>query len=226
MARRSPLRWLPFLTFVGVCAVVAVYYGRGFYRGAMTINELLMENKQLKRAITNLTEEDQIGYAKVVAQKTEDGRLLTTVRFVETARNDKTRRILEKECTIEGDIVHFDALIVRFADQMVLDGKARALYLWRRIYGEKMTPESAFAIEDCGTEPQRYSDLLEALPIQERNLFWTQIWDLANDPNKLSQYGIRAIYGNDVYCRLREGLIYVFKITPTGQFSVEDVLDM
>jgi hypothetical protein len=212
--------------FVGVCAVIAVYYGRGFYRGAMTINELLTENKQLKRALTNLTQEDQIGYAKVVGQKTEDGRLLTTVRFVETARNDKTKQILQKECTVEGDIVHFDALIVRFGDQMVLDGKARALYLWRRIYGEKMTPESAFAIEDCGTEPQRYNDLLAALPINERQLFWTQIWDLANDPNKLSRYGIRAIYGNDVYCRLREGLIYVFKITPTGQFSVEDVLGM
>jgi hypothetical protein len=226
MTRKSPFTWLPFLTFVGVCAVVAVYYGRGFYRGAMTINELLTENKQLKRAITNLTEEDQIGYAKVVGQKTEDGRLLTTVRFVETARDDKTKRILQKECTVEGDIVHFDALIVRFGDQMVLDGKARALYLWRRIYGEKMTPETAFAIEDCGTEPQRYSDLLRTLPIKERELFWTQIWDLANDPNKLSQHGIRAIYGNDVYCRLREGLIYVFKITPTGQFSVENVLDM
>jgi hypothetical protein len=226
MARKSVFTWLPFLTLIGVGAVVAVYYGRGFYRGAMTINELLTENRQLKRAITNLTAEDQIGYAKVVDQKTDQGRLLTTVRFVETAREDKTKRILEKECTIDGDIVHFDALIVRFSDQMVLDGKARALYLWRRIYGEKMTPEDAYPIENCGAEPRRYSDLLEALPIKQRELFWAQIWDLANDPNKLSRYGIRAIYGNDVYCRVREGLIYVFKITPTGQFSVEDVLDM
>lgn len=227
MARKSVFRWLPFLAFLGLCAAAALYYGKGFYRGVMTINELLTENKQLKRAITNLTTEDQIGYAKVISQRTaEDGRLLTTVRFVETAREDKTRRILQKDCTIDGDIIHFDALIVRFGDQMVLDGKARALYLWRRIYGEKMAPESAYAIEDCGAEPQRYADLLQALPIQERELFWSQIWDLANDPNKLSRYGIRAIYGNDVYCRLREGLIYVFKISPTGQFSVEDVLAM
>jgi hypothetical protein len=212
--------------FVGLCLAIAGYFGRGFLRGALTINELLTENRQLKRAITNLTSEDQIGYAKMVSQQTEDGRLTTTVRFVETAREDKTKRILQKECTIDGDIIHFDALIVRFEDKMVLDGKARALYLWRRIYGEKMTPEDAFPIEDCGVEPKRYSDLFKILPIKERELFWSQIWDLANDPNKLSQYGIRAIYGNDVYCRLREGLIYVFKISPTGQFSVEDVLGM
>jgi hypothetical protein len=226
MTGKSLLTWLPFLVFVGLCVAIAGYFGRGLYRGAMTISELLTENRELKQAITNLTSEDQIGYAKVVSQQTDEGRLLTTVRFVETARADRTKRILQKECTIDGDIVHFDAMIVRFEDKMVLDGKARALYLWRRIYGEKTAPENAYAIEDCGVEPQRYADLLRALPIKQRELFWAQIWDLANDPNKLSQYGIRAIYGNDVYCRLREGLIYVFKITPTGQFSVEDVLDM
>jgi hypothetical protein len=226
MTRKSPLTWLPLLMFGGLCIAVAGYFGRGFYRSAMTISELLTENKQLKTAIANLTSEDQIGYAKVVSQTTDNGHLQTTVRFVETSREDKTKRILQKECTIEGDIIHFDALIVRFEDKMVLDGKARALYLWRRIYGEKMTPEDAFPIEDCGTEPKRYSKVFEVLPIKERELFWTQIWDLANDPNRLTKYGVRAIYGNDVYCRLREGLIYIFKISPTGQFSVEDVADM
>jgi hypothetical protein len=226
MARKSRIAWVPLLAVVGLFVAFAAYFGKGLYRGAMTISELLTENKQLKQAITNLTSEDQIGYAKVISQRTDEGRLLTTIRFVETAREDKTRRILQKECTIDGDIVHFDALIVRFGDKMVLDGKARALYLWRRIYGEKTAPQDAYAIEDSGVEPERYSGLLKALPIKQQEMFWSQIWDLANDPNKLSRYGIRAIYGNDVYCQLREGLIYVFKITPTGQFSVEEVLDM
>jgi len=33
-------------------------------------------------------------------------------------------------------------------------------------------------------------------------------------------------YGNAVYSRLEEGLIYVFKITPTGQVFIEVVPDM
>jgi len=194
-----------------------VYVGRAVYEGTATIRQLLTENKQLRQAITNLTVEEQIGYAKVIRQETRDGKLFTTLRFVETDRNDKLRKILEKEYTIEGDVVHFDALIVKFGSQMVMDGKAHAMYLWRRIYGEKMPPENGFAIEPAGQEPARYEGLLKLLPARDRQLFWEHIWDLANNPESLRRYDIDAVYGSAVYTRLRPGLIYVFQITPAGQ---------
>jgi hypothetical protein len=194
-----------------------VYVGRAVYEGTMTIRQLLTENKQLKQSITNLTTEEQIGYAKVVRQEPNDGRLFTTLRFVETDRTDKLHKILEKDYTIEGDVIHFDALIVKFGPQMVMDGKARAMYLWRRIYGEKMTPEQGFAIESVGQEPARYGDLLKLLPAGQRQMFWENIWDLAQNPEALKQYDIEAVYGNAVYTRLRPGLIYVFQINPSGQ---------
>jgi hypothetical protein len=209
-----------------ICLAIFSYLGRGVYYSAMTIHGLLTENKQLKEAITNLTGEDQIGYAKVIAQELGDGEVLTTIRFVETARDDKLKRILEKEYTIEGDVVYFDALIVKFGDKMVMDGKMRALYLWRRVYGEKTAPKQGFVIEEPGAEPTRYKDLLEALPIKQRQMFWTNIWELANDTDRLKQYDIQAIYGNAVYSKLRPGLIYVFRISPTGQVYPEIIPDM
>jgi uncharacterized membrane protein (Fun14 family) len=211
---------------IGVSIIVLIYLGRNFYFGAITIHELLAENKQLKKTISNLTLEEQIGYARVVAQKTKNGTTFTKLKFVETARDDKLKKILEKEYTIEGDIVHFDALIVKFDNKMVMDGKTKALYLWRRIYGEKMAPQDGFIIEQPGTEPYRYNDLLVALPLGHRKLFWSSIWDLANEPEKLKKYGIEAIYGNVVYSRLRQGLIYVFKISPTGQVYPEVIPDV
>ena len=214
------------LILIGAAIVGLGYLARGPYRAIATIQELLAENKELKQAITNLSREDQIGYAKVIAQETRDGELLTTIRFVETARDDKLQKILEKEYTVAGDIIHFDALIVKFGNKMVLDGKMRALYLWRRVYGEQMTPQEGFAIEDAGVEPQRYSDLLKLLPAEQRQMFWANIWDLANDPEKLAQYDIEAIYGNAVYSRLRKGLIYVFKINSTGQVYPEVIPDI
>jgi len=212
--------------FGAIFVAVAAFIGPGIYHGAMTLHDLLTENKQLREAISNLTDEDQIGYAKVISRRNEDGRLLTTIRFVETARDDKTKVILQKEYTVEGDVVHFDAVIVKFDDKMVADGKSRALYLWRRVYGEKMAPGEGFLIEEPGAEPRRYSGLLQTLPIPHQQLFWSSIWELANDPDKLHEYGIRAIYGSAVYQPLKEGLIYVFKISPTGQFYPETVPDM
>ncbi|MCX5637940.1 MAG: hypothetical protein NTX52_09650 [Planctomycetota bacterium] len=226
MTQRLKISRLATYVIVGVFLIGFIYLGRGIYYGAVTIHKLLAENKQLKQAITNLTQEDQIGFAKVTAQETKDGKLFTTIKFVETARDDKLKKILEKQYTIEGDIVHFDALLVKFGDKMVMDGKAKALYLWRRVYGEKMTPEEGFVIEEPGAEPKRYSALLAALPIKQRQLFWSSIWDLANDPEKLKEYDIKAIYGNVVYTRLREGLIYVFKISSTGQVYPEIIPDM
>jgi len=212
--------------FGAILVAAAAFIGPGIYRGAMTLHDLLTENKQLREAISNLTDEDQIGYAKVISRRNEDGRLLITIRFVETARDDKTKVILQKEYTVEGDVVHFDVVIVKFDDKLVADGKSRALYLWRRVYGEKMAPGEGFLIEEPGAEPKRYSGLLQTLPIPHQQLFWSSIWELANDPEKLHEYGIRAIYGSAVYQPLKEGLIYVFKISPTGQFYPEAVPDM
>ena len=213
---------------LALCTTIAVrtYLDSGLYNRTLTLHQLLTENNQLKKAVSNLSSEDQIGYAKVISQQIKDGVLLTTIKFVETARDDKTKTVLEKQYSIEGDIIHFDALIVKFPPEMVLDGSSRALYLWRRIYGEKMTPEQGFPIENPGAEPGRYADLLENLPIEDRKLFWANIWQLANDTEKLKQYGIEALYGNAIYSRLREGLIYVFKISPTGHLYPEIVPDM
>lgn len=219
---RRFIRSVIVILFLAVLAFVAgtVYFG------TKTVHDLLVESEELKKAIATLTHEDQIGFAKVVKQEEREGTLYTTIKFVETARDDMLTRVLEKEVEIEGDVVHFDALIVTFSDQAVMDGKKRSLYLWRRVYGENLSPSEGFNIATPGSHPERYADLLRDLKQSEQDLFWESIWNLANDPNALQAYGVKAIYGNAVYKRLRPGLIYVFKIGTDGQIVPETVLDM
>jgi len=214
-----------FLLAVAVLLTLA-YFSRYFYYGSLTVHQLLTENRQLKQAITNLTHEDQIGYARLISQETRSGRLISTIKFVETARDDKLRQIFSKEYSLDGDVIHFDALIVKFGEQMVMDGRQRSLYLWRRVYSDSQAPENGFPIEETGSEPHRYRDLLSLLTAEQRKLFWTSIWDLAHDPDRLQKYGITAIYGNVVYSRLSPGFIYIFKISPTGQLYPEIIPDM
>jgi len=202
------------------------FFGGALFYGTKTVHDLLANNEKLKAAIATLTHEDQIGFAKVVKQEEHDGTLYTTVRFVETARDDMLTKVLEKEYEIEGDVVHFDALVVTFSDEAVMDGQARSLYLWRRVYGENMSPSEGYDIETPGTHPERYADLLRELRLSDQNLFWDAVWNLANEPEALREHGITAIYGNAVYKRLRPGLIYVFKIGNDGHVYPETVLDM
>ncbi|VGO17825.1 hypothetical protein PDESU_06427 [Pontiella desulfatans] len=210
----------------GLALVMLSIMGATLFQGTKTVQDLLAGSEELKEAIATLTHEDQIGFAKVVKQEERDGQLYTTIKFVETARDNMLNRVLEKEYEIEGDVVHFDALIVTFADQAVMNGDKRSLYLWRRVFGENMNPADGFDIATPGTHPERYADLLRNLKQSEQDVFWEAVWNLANDPNALQEYGVKAIYGNAVYKRLRPGLIYVFKIGADGQIYPETVLDM
>src|SRR4030042_1137834 len=127
MAEKLKIRRAAFFIMALACLAPIGYIGHGWFYGAATIPEPLTENKQLRQAITNLTLEDQIGYAKVISQENRDGKLFTNVRFVETARDDKLKKVLEKNYTVEGDIVHFDALIVKFGDKMGIYGNWRTI---------------------------------------------------------------------------------------------------
>ena len=206
---------LVLILLVVIVGGIAIFFG-----GKAIISEIL-ESKKLRESLSRLTQEDKIGYAKVIAQEEKNGKLQTTLKFIETARDNELDILLEKEYTIEGDVVHFDAIIVTFDNQLVMDGKERSLYLWRRVYGENMSPSEGYAIETESAEPMRYSDIFKKLSVEDRTTFWTEIWDLANDPNKLNGLGVRAIYGNAVYSKLKPGLVYVFKISSTGQVYPE-----
>lgn len=205
---------------------VLLFLSRGYFYSAKTIHQILSENKHLKKAIETLTREDQIGYARVISQHIRDGRVFTTVKFVETARDDPRQKIIERQYTLEGDIIHFDALIVKFGGQMVADGKQQSMYLWRRVYSEKMRPEDGLLIEQPETEPVRYKDILNLLSNRDKDLFWSNIWALANDPDKLKEQGITAVYGNAVYSKLKPGFVYIFKINAGGQVYPEVVPEM
>ena len=89
-----------------------------------------------------------------------------------------------------------------------------------------MTPEQGFVIQPQGTEPAQYTALCKTLSIQDRSLFWDEIWSLSNDPKRLETLGINAIYGNVVYHQLRPGLIYVFKLSSTGTLWPEVIPDL
>jgi hypothetical protein len=201
-------------------------FGGLLFYGSKSIHDLFENNKKLKVAIANLTHEDQIGYAKVIRQETIGGKLYTTLKFVETARDNQLKKVLEREYTIEGDVVFFDALIVTFNNADVMTGEKQALYLWRRIYGENRAPSDGYPIEMESQAPKRYADFLAQLSLPEQEMFWDSVWQLADDPDVLKKHGIKAVYGNAVYKKLRPGLIYVFKIGSNGRVYPETIPDI
>lgn len=220
MTRNWTVR-LVLLALALAALVTAAILGHGFWLAGRTIFDLLTENRRLKQAVANLKEESQIGMARVLAQTERDGRLYTRLLFVETARDDPKTEILRRECELEGSDIHFDALIVKFSPSYVGDGKARALFLWRGIYSEKIPPERAFLIETPGTEFKRYADLFSTLRVRDRKLFWKEIWSLSEQGDRLGKAGVQAVYGAALHKPLKPGFLYLIKIGGNGQFYLE-----
>jgi len=205
--------------------VTASILGISFYHSTASIHKLLTENHQLNKAVRNLTQEEQIGYATLQSQSRNDlGELESVVRFVQTAADNPQTTVSEQLFVVRGDIIYFDALIVKFTNEYVKDGTERALYLWRRIYGETTTPANGDAIEIPGTAPERYYTITESLHLKNRDIFWEAIWELANEPTRLSDYGVQAVFGNAIYTRMQPGKVYIFKISASGQIY-PDIVD-
>lgn len=208
------------LTLTALAAASLV--GISYYFSTSSIHTLLTENHKLNEALHNLTAEEQIGYATLQSQTRQpDGTLISTIRFVQTAAGNPKQIVSEQLFTIKGDTPHFDALIVKFGNESVQSGKQKALYLWRRIYSEATPPNQGEAIEIPGTAPERYYNVTQALGMKNRDIFWEAIWDLANEPEALSEYGIQAVFGNAIYTKFAMDRIYYFKINPSGQIYVE-----
>ena len=206
--------------FAIVLVAGALVAGWWFKEGTATINDLLTKNEQLKEAISNLTKEERIGYAKVIRQETTGGMLQTTIRFVEIARDEQTR-LSDAEFTVGGDVLYFDGMVVVFPKNLVMDGSERAIFLWRRIFGEHQEPAYGWKIGEPGEEPARYREFFDKLDPDSNETFWEAIWNLANDAEGLGEHGIRTIQGEAISQKMEPGIVYTFILENTGLVRVE-----
>jgi len=215
---RKALLWVAALATIGGGAA-GLYVFKPMAEMGVTMAELVQENQRLRSALDNLSQVEAIGYAKVVDQNTVKGFTTTTIKFVATDPDDPTEVQLEQIHQVKGEVVYFDLLIVNFSDELVRDGDRSALYLWRRIFGSRDTPEDGLVIEPPGSQPERYAEINRALDLDERAVFWDEIWTLANNPNRLKHLGITAVEGKAAYRRVEPGLIYTFNLKADGEIE-------
>lgn len=212
----------PILIILVIIVVFALYLAQ---RPFQTLVELMRENAKLREAIGNLTTENVIGYATILKKEEKPDGPEITCRFVEVDRNDKRIPLSAKDFVIKGNEVFFDVLIVRFEPQLVIDGKERAIFLWRRVYGNKMKPEDGLEMNKQYVEAKRYQDLSAKLKLPEKDAFWKEIWDLSNDPKRLATHGIRGVNGHAVYSQFESGKNYKIVVGADGNLGIEVDLD-
>ncbi len=145
--------------------------------------------------------------------------LATQLEFVEV--DAQGQPLTEpRQFTIHGDVVHVDALLIKFSDDAVEQNdplRSTSICLFTRLYGDQQTPADGFPLDAVGSRPAGYSAGGETSDL-EREL-WSEFWDYANSPQRAERAGVRAMHGEGPFMKVRAGKTYRLLLRASGGLS-------
>jgi hypothetical protein len=210
---------LVFLSVLVLAGAGGLYYHRqGTTAGKL--DEARQRNEQLKQVVQRLQAERRVADVIVTDQKTVEGVKKTTLLFVEYARDGTT--LPARRFTIDGDVAHVDALVVKFERDFVQANdplRGHSVALFTRLYGENQPPEKAFPIDPPREVPEAYRGADPHLSDFERGL-WADFWKLAEDENYRKEKGVRVAQGEGVWAPFKPDRLYTLTLESDGGLAI------
>jgi hypothetical protein len=179
------------------------------------LQRLQIANRLLKvnRRVAQIDVVSQTGSAKA-------GDLATKFTFQEIGSDNKPLDE-PRTFTVRGDVVYFDAWVVKYEDRLVEAGdplRSMSICLFRRIFGESQEPRNGFVLDAVGSTPVAYRTA-GAMTDSEREI-WSKFWDYANSPALAGQVGIRAAHGEAPSIKLKPGKRYRLSLRASGGLEI------
>jgi hypothetical protein len=122
---------------------------------------------------------------------------------------------------LPGDVVYIDNWMVKFDDKYVENGdiaRGTSLCLFRRIFSEQQVPNEGVSLDEVGMRPQAYASGGELSEFEQR--LWKDFWEIANNPTRAAEMGIRAANGEAVNIKVRDGKTYMIELRASGGLSI------
>lgn len=174
--------------------------------------------EKLDMALRLLKVDHRVARLTVLEQGKEpdSSEVTTTIEFVELdeqgAQIDKPKRF-----KILGDMVYVEYWVVKFDDKYVEEAdieRSTSLCLFQRIFGEKQKPIDGFVLDEVGSRPVVYGRGRE--PSDFESKIWDDFWNIANDPDKAREMGIRANHTDAPGHRVQAGKSYKLELRASG----------
>jgi hypothetical protein len=188
----------------------------------LTVQEQEEEIARLDTALRLLKVDHRIAHLEILDQKTdpESGEKTTTISFVEV--NDEGTPIgPDRTFELKGDMVYIDHWVVKFEDKYVEEAdfdRSTAIVLFRRIFGEYQEPSQGYTIDEVGSRPTAYARGSRMSDFERK--IWDDFWNIANNPERAKELGIRAAHGEAVSIKAEQGRSYEVQLRATGGISI------
>lgn len=177
---------------------------------------------KLETAMGFLKLRHRIAHLHVVDQSENDaGEVISKVEFFEVDEDGKPVSDARQTFDIVGDRVYIECLVAKFDDKYIEENaldRNTAICLFQRIFGEHQEPKDGFPLDQIGTSPASYARYGETTEFEKR--IWADFWNIASNPAKAKELGIRAAHADAPSIQVREGVTYELELRTTGEFTL------
>lgn len=206
------LRTLPALILLGI-AGAAFWWWQNAYQ-----HERQLRIKYENYLVSVLGERRAAEVTVLDSGTDKDGTPWRKIRFVEFGSDGKP--LQTREVTIKGDEIYFDAMVMVFQPESVEEGKTKSLYLFRRIFSNVIPPEKGVSLFSQEMEALTKLDNPELCRAARR--VWREFQRCLQDREYRQRKGVRTIFGQAVYQKLRKGYLYTLLIQNNGGIIMEE----
>jgi len=219
------MKWLSF--FAGAILIIAAAVFTAVRLGSYEVRRLAQQVRQLEQERERLMAYAQrLSAARRVAQvevlrqgKNAAGQTVSTLLWQEIGPDGALGRPVAVE--VLGSLAYFEAMVMKFEHQFVQEGDPQrgvSLALFRRIFGDQQTPESAPEIDRTARPP--------ALAHQQsefENELWKKFWEMVDDPKFAARYGVRVAQCEAPAVPVRAGDVWEVSLDAAGGLNLRKI---
>jgi hypothetical protein len=175
-----------------------------------------------KKVISSLKAESRIAQVLVTQSRfdEESNTRLTTIKFLEFDVNNKP--LVPRYFTFHGNLIQFQSLVVRFADELVEKGhplKGKSIYLFLKAFVLDGADTQVFQITEAHSLPGGYR--VDGVSGSVQAKIWERFWDYALDPTAKEQVGVKNAQIEAPGSLFIPGTIYTVKIEHDGGLRID-----
>jgi len=163
--------------------------GWWFYQGRQEV-------EVLKQIVSRLTAEERVAEVAVqdITEDAEGNMEKIRLKIVEIVSGSQPQEPIYCDFSVN-DVVHFEALVIRLNDELIMDGKGKSIHIFRRAFAlddDGNTYESC-AINKPREIPGGYRLDSSDPQVQEvERRYWSKFWEYALDEKKCKSAGVKT----------------------------------
>ncbi len=212
-------------TTVGLIALLmaAIFttdqFGRMEVRRLTTkVNDLEREKAEMAGYVRRISASRRVAQMDILSQeKDSENRTVTTLRWQQISTGGALGS--PESITIQGEQIYVEAMVIKFDYDLV--GRATpdhdaSLVMFRRIFGDRQPPEAGIALDR--TAPPESSGDTPPDTLAEK--LWPRFWQITEDPQLASLYGIRVAQSEAPSVRVTPGQVWEVTLDAAGGLNL------